>query len=163
MISNTTEGLFILYSHIILQKMCFPSFKEFYIDLWSFQLPNYCSFRPNFYGKCSHFFKCSLNFKAYALQLELNKVGYTNFVKLRLQNMSSKIERTFEKITKYVFVFILPAPTLTSFYRHFLINPLKTRRGSSVDCRPSTAEASPIGKIHPSSKMAVTFEPLMGF
>ena len=29
--------------------------------------------------------------------------------------------------------------------------------------RPSTPEAPPIGKIHPFSKMAVTFEPLMGF
>ena len=34
----------------------------------------------------------------------------------------------------------------------------KTRRGSPVDRRPSTAEAPPIGKIHPFSKMAVTFE-----
>ena len=28
---------------------------------------------------------------------------------------------------------------------------------------PSPAEAPPIGKIRPFSKMAVTFEPLMGF
>ena len=28
-----------------------------------------------------YFFKCSLNFRAHALQLELNKVGYSNFVK----------------------------------------------------------------------------------
>ena len=39
----------------------------------------------------------------------------------------------------------------------------ETRQGSPVDRRPSTAEAPPIGKIHPFSKMAVTFEPLMGF
>ena len=38
-----------------------------------------------------------------------------------------------------------------------------TRRGSPVDRRPSTAEAPPIGKIHPFSKKAVTFEPLMRF
>ena len=38
-----------------------------------------------------------------------------------------------------------------------------TKRGSSVDRRPSTDEARPIGKIHPFSKMAITFEPLMGF
>ena len=37
------------------------------------------------------FFKCSLNFRAHALQLEFNKVGYTDFVKFRLQSMSSKI------------------------------------------------------------------------
>ena len=28
-----------------------------------------------------HFFKCSLNFRAYALQSELNKVSISNFVK----------------------------------------------------------------------------------
>ena len=39
----------------------------------------------------------------------------------------------------------------------------KTRRGSSVDNRPSTAEAPPIGKIHPFSKIDVTFEPVMQF
>ena len=39
----------------------------------------------------------------------------------------------------------------------------KTRRGSPVDRRPSTAEAPPRGEIYPFSKMAVTFEPLIGF
>ena len=47
------------------------------------------------------FFKCSLNFRAHALQLELNKVSGSNFVKFRLQNMSSKIEQAFEKTTKF--------------------------------------------------------------
>ena len=32
-----------------------------------------------------------------------------------------------------------------------------------VDNRPSTAEAPPIGKIHPFSKIAVTLEPVMQF
>ena len=40
---------------------------------------------------------------------------------------------------------------------------LETRRGNPFDRRPSTAEAPPIGKIHPFSKMSVTFEPLLGF
>ena len=39
----------------------------------------------------------------------------------------------------------------------------KTRRGSPVDRRPSNAEAPPIGKINPFSKMTVTCVPLMGF
>ena len=43
------------------------------------------------------FFKCSLNFRAHALQLELSKVSIFNFVKFELQSMSSKIERAFEK------------------------------------------------------------------
>ena len=47
------------------------------------------------------FFKCLLNFRAYALQLEHNKVGYTNFVKFQLQGISSKIERAFENMTKF--------------------------------------------------------------
>ena len=43
------------------------------------------------------------------------------------------------------------------------LNLWETRRGSLVDRRPSTAEAPPTGKIQPFSKMAVTFEPLIGF
>ena len=46
------------------------------------------------------FFECLLNFRAHALQLELNKVGYNNFAKLRLQSMISKIEEAFEKTNK---------------------------------------------------------------
>ena len=33
----------------------------------------------------------------------------------------------------------------------------------NVDRRPSTAEAAPRGEIHPFSKMAVNFEPLIKF
>ena len=36
--------------------------------------------------------------------------------------MSSKVEQAFEKMTKYIFLLILPYPTLTSFFHHFLIN-----------------------------------------
>ena len=49
-------------------------------------------------------------------------------------------------------------------YTHCLfltIKTTKTRRDSPVDCRPSTAEAPQRFKIHPISKMAVTFEPVM--
>ena len=38
---------------------------------------------------------------------------------------------------------------------------LYTRLGSPIDCRPSTAEAPPIGKIRPFSKITVTLEPVM--
>ena len=41
--------------------------------------------------------------------------------------------------------------------------PIKTRWGSPVDCRPSSAEAPPIGRIYPFSKIAVTLEPVMQF
>ena len=41
--------------------------------------------------------------------------------------------------------------------------PLKQACGAGCRRRPSPDEAPPIGKIHPFSKMAVTFEPLMGF
>ena len=75
-----------------------------------------------FYGKNLPFFKCSLNFRADALQSELNKVGYTNFFKFVLQSMSSKIEQEFEKgqnIFSEIFVWL--TQTLTSFFLHFLI------------------------------------------
>ena len=35
--------------------------------------------------------------------------------------MNSKIEQAFEEKTNYVFVLILPTPTLTPFFSHFLI------------------------------------------
>ena len=56
------------------------------------------------------FFKCSLNFRAHALQLELSKVSISNFVKFELQSMSSKIERAFEK-TNIIFIKIGPKRT----------------------------------------------------
>ena len=53
--------------------------------------------------KNMRFFKCSLNFRAHALQLELSKVSISNFVKFKLQSMSSKIEGAFEKTNKQCF------------------------------------------------------------
>ena len=47
------------------------------------------------------FFKCSLNFRAHVLQSELTKVSISNFVTFQLQRISSKIERAFEKNTKF--------------------------------------------------------------
>ena len=46
-------------------------------------------------------FQILAQFKAHALQSELNKVGICNFVYFRLHGMSFKIERAFEKITKF--------------------------------------------------------------
>ena len=46
------------------------------------------------------FFQCLLNFRDHALQSELNKVSVSNFVKFRLQSISFKIEREFEKTNK---------------------------------------------------------------
>ena len=48
-----------------------------------------------------YFVKCLLNFRAHALQSKLNIVSISNFVKFRLQSMSFKIERAFEKRTKF--------------------------------------------------------------
>ena len=72
--------------------------------------------QPNLMENFVNFFKCSLNFRAHALQSKLNKVQYTNFVKFRLKSMSFKIERVFEEITKNVFFFILPTPILTKLF-----------------------------------------------
>ena len=51
-------------------------------------------------------------------------------------------------------------PTVLQILRSIL---RQTRRGSPIDRRPSTAEAPPRGKIHPFSKMTVTFDPVIGF
>ena len=69
------------------KKMCSPHFLRCLIDVL---------FGPILMENYVCFFKCLLNFWAYALQLELNRVGYTNFAKFRLQSMRSKIERAFE-------------------------------------------------------------------
>ena len=147
MISNTIEMLFIGYSNSLLQKMCFfflildilHSFtlascsssgpRRTYLALFT-GMPLLCLSRVLFsclinvflayiYGKFCCFFKWLINFKAHALQSELNKVWCTTFVKFLLQSMSSKFEHTFEKTTKNVFVFILPTPTLTSYFGTF--------------------------------------------
>ena len=68
------------------------------------------------------FFKCLLKLRAHALQSKLYKFGYTNFLKFRLQSKILKIEPAFEKITKYVFIFVLPTQNFTSFCMHFFIN-----------------------------------------
>ena len=60
-----------IYQYILTQKCVFPSWKEFYIDLYPFSCLIIGRFCP--------LFKCLLNFRAYALQFKLNKVGYTNF------------------------------------------------------------------------------------
>ena len=55
---------------------------------------------------------------------------------------------------------VYPLPSLDNLLVE--INVI-TRRGSPVDRRPSAAEAPPVGKIDPFSKMTVSFEPLMVF
>ena len=50
----------------------------------------------------NRFFKCLLSFRAHALQSSLNKGSLSKFVKFRLQSMSSKLERAFEKTNKIV-------------------------------------------------------------
>ena len=96
--------IYTIYQYILTTKCVFSSWKEFYIDLWSFWLPNYCPFWPYLYTRFCPFFKCLINFRAYALQCKHNKVGYTNFVKFRLQSIRSKIERAFEKRKKKCFL-----------------------------------------------------------
>ena len=101
MISNTTEIFFIVYCNKLLHKICFfSSCKKIYFIYDPFSCLINVFFAPYFYGKFCHFFKCLLNFRAHNLQLKLNKVGYTKFVKFWLQRMSSKMERAFENDKK---------------------------------------------------------------
>ena len=96
--------------YILTKNMFFPHVRNFTSIYGPFSCIIIANFSPTFMEKNWIFFKSLLNFRAYALQLELTKVGYTNFVKFWLQNMSSKIEQAFEKIT---------TPTLTSFFCTF--------------------------------------------
>ena len=111
MISNTTGRLFIIHSNALLQKKCaFPHVRNFTLIYGPYSCLIDVLFGPILMESFVSFFKCSLNFRAHALPFELNKVGYTNFAKFRLQRMSSKIEQAFEKRTNHIFVFILPIP-----------------------------------------------------
>ena len=47
------------------------------------------------------FFQMLPQFRAHALQSELNKVSISKFVKFLLQSMISKNKRAFEKTTKF--------------------------------------------------------------
>ena len=51
-----------------------------------------------FFSLC---FQILTQFKALALQSELNKVRISNFVKFQLQSLGSKIEQAFDKMTKF--------------------------------------------------------------
>ena len=110
MIFNTTGRLFIIYSNAFLQKKCvFPHVRNFTLIYGPFSCLIDVLFGPILMENYVRFFKCSLNFRAHALQFELNKVEYTNFAKFQLQSMSSKIEGAFEKTNKQCFfIFILP-------------------------------------------------------
>mgnify|MGYP006906348230 CR=1 FL=1 len=104
MIFNTTGRLFIIYSNAFLQKKCvFPHVRNFTLIYGPFSCLIYVLFGPILMENYVRFFKCSLNFRAHALQFELNKVEYTNFAKFQLQSMSSKIEGAFEKTNKQCF------------------------------------------------------------
>ena len=119
-ICNTIEMLFIVYSNTFLQKMCFFLMKFFlHWFLVIFSCLIIALFSLILMENFDLFFKCSLSFRAHALHLELNKVWYTNFVKIQLQIMSSKIEWAFEERTKNVLVPILPIPTLKYFFCTF--------------------------------------------
>ena len=60
------------------------------------------------------------NFRAHALKFKHNKVEYTNYVKFRMQSMSFKTERAFEKTIKYVLFFIFTNSNFNLiFYRFF--------------------------------------------
>jgi len=82
MISNTTEGLFIVYRNAFLpKKWFFPHVRNFTLIHGPFSCLIYVLFGPILMENYVRFFKCLLNFRAHALQFELNKVEITNFAK----------------------------------------------------------------------------------
>ena len=98
MIFNTTGGLFIIHSNAFLQKKCVFLYVR---NLTLIYGPYSCLIAVLFASILMEnfvcFFKCSLNFRAHALQSELSKTSISNFVKVELQSMDSIIERAFEK------------------------------------------------------------------
>ena len=80
--------------------MFFPHLRNFTLIYGPFSCLINVLFGPIFKENVVIVFKGLLNLKAHAVQSELNKVGYTNFAKFRLQSMSFKIEQAFEKTNK---------------------------------------------------------------
>ena len=78
--------------------MTFKKFYEKVLKKWKLKL-GLEKWKQNIF--CP-FFKRLLNFWTHALQSELNKVSISNIVKSQWQNMSSKSEQAFEKITKKI-------------------------------------------------------------
>jgi len=99
--------------HSYKKKCVFPHMRNFTLIYGPFSCLIDVLFGPILMENYVRFFKCSLNFKAHALQFEPNKVEYTNFAKFQLQSMSSKIEGAFEKTNKQC------------FYLHFTKSNLK--------------------------------------
>ena len=96
------EVIYSIEQYILTKKFVFPHKRNFALIYG----PLSCLinvFLALFLWFCLPFFKSLFNFRAHALQLELHKVVFTNFVKFLLQSMSSKIEQAFEKRTKFVF------------------------------------------------------------
>ena len=99
-----------LHSNSFLQKKCvFTHVRNFTLIYGPFSWLIYVLFGPILMGNYVCFFRMLAYFRGHALQFELNKVGYTNFAKFRLQSMSSKFEWAFKKTNKLCF--------LSSFYQ----------------------------------------------
>ena len=103
--------------------MFFPHLRNFTLIYGPFICLIDILFGPYFDGKLYLlFFKCLLNFRANALQLEINKDGYTNFAKFRLQSMSSKIERALKKTNKPCFYLHFTKFNVNVIFSVFTIN-----------------------------------------
>ena len=88
MISDTTKMLLKIYSNSFLQKIVlFPHVRNFRLIYGPYINIIHVLFGLILMEYFVNFFKCWLNFRACALQLELNKVGYTNLRKFKLQNI----------------------------------------------------------------------------
>lgn len=122
-VSNTKGRLIIIPSNVSYKNnVFFPHVRSFTLIYGPYSCLIDVLFDPilmEFFFSC--FFKCSLNFKAHALQFDFNKVGYTSFAKFRLQSMSSKIERAFEKTNIPCFYLHLKKSKSKLFVQPFLL------------------------------------------
>ena len=104
LISDTTGRSLIIYRNWFLHKNeFFPHIRNFSLFYGPYRYLICVLFGPILMKNFVSFFKCLLNFRAHAMQSELEIFWYTYFVKFRLQSMSSRIERVFEKTNKPCF------------------------------------------------------------
>ena len=120
MISNTAERLFIVYNNIFLQKkVFFPHVRNFTLIYGPFNCLINVFFGPILLEKIVIFLKAR---SILELMLCNQNLDILTLLGSDCMSMSCRIDQVFEKIIKYVFIFILLTPTLTYFFLHFLIN-----------------------------------------
>ena len=108
--------------HILQKNVFFPHVRNFTLIYGPFNCLILVLFGPIFMENCVLFSNARSILELMCCNWNLTKLDILTLLSSDCRARALKIGRAFEKKTKYVFVFNLPTPTLTSFFLHFIIN-----------------------------------------